>query len=660
MALGILLGDYFNPSPKIAMIGCLTLLLLLGWEHFFVQKKRLHFGILVALLTAMIGVLSVSLATIKNNPHHYSHFGIAQSRTYTLKIQEVLKENAFSQRYIAQLQYMDGKKLKGKVLVQINKNPATAALRVDDELITHTTLQVVPRPLNPYQFDYGSYLEGLGVHHQIRLSKERYILKEHPTETLWGLAARTRNHITSQLRKEAFGTAELGIIQALLLGERNEVTEATNTDYKDAGAFHILALSGLHIGILLGLLHFLLAPLEYLPNGRVVKMVSIVLLLWAFAFLAGMSPSILRAVTMFSFVAYALYLNRPTNHFNILALSFFFILLLINPLLLFQVGFQLSYAAVFAIIWIYPLLQKLWIPKNWVLKRGWELLAVSVAAQLGVLPLGLYYFHQFPGLFFLSSLLILPFLALILGIGIVVITLALTNSLPHVLVVLYNNIIGGMNTTIAWIAQQERFIFRNISFDAIQLLLGYTILITLVWMLEKVTFKRTALFLCSIICFQLWVIGKTQHIYQKELLVLGHTGNNTTLLHQTGQKAMVYTNNWSKANRMVTDYSIAQHLRQIEHRPIKNSFKIGKESLLVIDSTFSKLPSHYLKATTLLLTQSPKINLERLLDSVQPKLILADGSNYHSYIARWKATCQKRKLPFHYTGEKGAYIFNKP
>ncbi|WP_223883353.1 ComEC/Rec2 family competence protein [Arenibacter lacus] len=660
MALGILLGDYINLSPKIAMIGCLTLLLLLGWEHFFVQKKRLHFGILVALLTAMIGMLSVSLATIQNNPHHYSHFGIAQSRTYTLKIQEVLKENAFSQRYIAQLQYMDGKKLKGKVLVQINKNPATAALRVDDELITHTTLQAVPRPLNPYQFDYGSYLEGLGVHHQIRLSKERYILKEHPTETLWGLAARTRNHITSQLRKEAFGTAELGIIQALLLGERNEVTEATNTDYKDAGAFHILALSGLHIGILLGLLHFLLAPLEFLPNGRVVKMVSIVLLLWAFAFLAGMSPSILRAVTMFSFVAYALYLNRPTNHFNILALSFFFILLLINPLLLFQVGFQLSYAAVFAIIWIYPLLQKLWIPKNWVLKRGWELLAVSVAAQLGVLPLGLYYFHQFPGLFFLSSLLILPFLALILGIGIVVITLALTNSLPHVLVVLYNNIIGWMNTTIAWVAQQERFIFRNISFDAIQLLLGYTILITLVWMLEKVTFKRTALFLCSIICFQLWVIGKTQHIYQKELLVLGHTGNNTTLLHQTGQKAMVYTNNWSKANRMVTDYSIAQHLRQIEHRPIKNSFKIGKESLIVIDSTFSKLPSHYLKATTLLLTQSPKINLERLLDSVQPKLILADGSNYHSYIARWKATCQKRKLPFHYTGEKGAYIFNKP
>ena len=119
----------------------------------------------------------------------------------------------------------------------------------------------------------------------------------------------------------------MGVIQALLLGQRNEITAEIDTDYKDAGAYHILALSGLHIGILLGLLHFLLRPLELLPKGRTIKLIVIVLLLWAFALLAGLSASILRATTMFSFVAYALYLNRPTSHFNILALSLFFILL---------------------------------------------------------------------------------------------------------------------------------------------------------------------------------------------------------------------------------------------------------------------------------------------------------------------------------------------
>ena len=145
------------------------------------------------------------------------------------------------------------------------------------------------------------------------------------------MAAKIRNHIIEKLKKENFGTEELGVIQALLLGQRNEITSEIDADYKNAGAYHILALSGLHIGILLGLLHFLLKPLELLPKGRTVKLVVIVVLLWGFALLAGLSASILRAVAMFSFVAYALYLNRPTSNFNILALSLFFILLLLDP-----------------------------------------------------------------------------------------------------------------------------------------------------------------------------------------------------------------------------------------------------------------------------------------------------------------------------------------
>ena len=162
--------------------------------------------------------------------------------------------------------------------------------------------------------------------------------------------------------------------------------------------------------------------------------IIVVSLLWGFALVAGFSASVVRAVTMFTFVAYALYLNRPSNTFNILALSMFFILLLINPMLLFQVGFQMSYAAVFAIVWIYPLLQRLWFPKNVVVRKLWQLLSVSVAAQLGVLPISLFYFHQFAGLFFITNLAIVPFLGLVLGMGILVIILSLLNLLPDFLV----------------------------------------------------------------------------------------------------------------------------------------------------------------------------------------------------------------------------------
>ncbi|WP_240488299.1 ComEC/Rec2 family competence protein [Arenibacter certesii] len=650
------MGSYISPSLISAAIFCLLLLLLLGLEHFIVKKHRLLFGALCALLTISIGVLSISLKDVKNTSTHYSHLNIDQTRIYTIKIHEVLKANNFSERYIAKVHYMDSLKVTGKILLDISKDPQHNSFKVDDEIITYTSLQDISPPLNPHQFDYRKYLEGLGINHQLRLSNDQFVLSKSSDATIFGIAASIRDQITNKLRQEAFGENELAIIQALLLGERNELTKAINTDYKDAGAFHILALSGLHVGIILGLLHFILSPLKFLPKGRIIKLATIVILLWGFAFLAGMSASILRAVTMFSFVAYALYLNRPTSHYNILALSLLFILLLFDPLLLFQVGFQLSYIAVFSILWIYPLLQNFWSPKNWILKRGWELLSVSIAAQLGVLPLSLYYFHQFPGLFFVSSLLILPFLAIILGMGILVITLALSNALPTFLVVIYDTTIRWMNTVIAWVAQQEGFIFRNISFDAVQLLLGYSIIISLISMLQKASFKRTTIFFITIICFQLWVLGVRYHGNKEEHIVVGHTGRNTTLLHQKGEKVMVYTNNWAHSERMATDYAVAKLTTKVAHQPLKNSFKIGTERVLVLDSSFASLPSNY-NVGTILLTQSPKINLERLLDSVQPQIILADGSNYHSYIVRWKATCLKRKLPFHYTGEKGAYKF---
>lgn len=312
-------------------------------------------------------------------------------------------------------------------------------------------------PLNPHQFDYKSYLKGLGISHQLRLNTNNFFLKENPSPTLFGISASVRNKIIDKLKQASFGKEELGIIQALLLGQRNDISAETYNNYKNAGAVHILAVSGLHIGILLLLLQFLLRPLERLPKGKTLKLIAIVALLWCFALLAGLSPSVVRAVTMFSFVAYALHLNRPSDTFNTLALSMFFILLVIDPNLLFHVGFQMSYAAVLAIVWVYPLLQKLWYPKNKILRYFWQLISVSIAAQLGVLSISLFYFHQFPGLFFISNLVIIPALGLILGMGIVVILLALLNLLPDFLVSLYDTLIHWMNSIIGWVAEQEAF-----------------------------------------------------------------------------------------------------------------------------------------------------------------------------------------------------------
>jgi len=439
LIIGILLGTYFNLGIHFSLLLTLFLIGILA-VIFFKDKNRKSttFGITTFLVTISIGMLATALSNPLNLSTHYSKVRNQGLATWQLKITEVLKPTTFSNRYFADIIFLDGKKATGKMLLNQSIDSSPLKYKVDDELVVFANTKTLKPALNPHQFDYAKYMKSMGVTDQITLHADLYFLEKNKTKTLFGVAAEIRNTIISKLKKQNFGEEELSIIQALLLGQRHDISAETYNDYKNAGAVHILAVSGLHIGILLLLLQFLLRPLEHLTHGRKLKLAIIVILLWGFAFVAGLSASIVRAVTMFTFVAYALYLNKPSNTFNILALSMFFILLVFDPKLLFQVGFQMSYAAVFAIVWMYPLLQKFWSPKNSVLKKIWQLLSVSVAAQLGVLPISLFYFHQFPGLFFVSNLLIVPALGAILGLGILVIVLALFNMLPPFLVTIYN------------------------------------------------------------------------------------------------------------------------------------------------------------------------------------------------------------------------------
>ena len=468
LVLGILIGYFFNIEIKFPLL--LTLFFLSVLSFILFQEKKavgISFGKIAALTTVCLGILIVAIAQPKNANDHYTNISSTQQENWKLKVTEVLKPNSFSERYIAEVTEYNSYKASGKIILDKAIDSTFQKLQVDDELFVFALKDEIKSPLNPYQFNYKNYLEKQGIYHQLKLNANNHIVLENSSRTIKGYATSLRQNIITKLEQAHFGNAELGIIQALLLGQRDTISEETYTDYKNAGAVHILAVSGLHIGILLLFLEFMLRPMEFLPKGKTFKLVAIVLLLWGFAFLAGLSASVVRAVTMFSFVAYALYLNRPSNTFNILALSMFFILLVFDPMLLFNVGFQMSYAAVFAIVWVYPILQKFWYPKNWLVRQAWQLLSVSIAAQVGVLPISLYYFHLFPGLFFISNLLIVPFLGLILGLGIIVIALVLLNIAPNYLIELYNAIIGIMNSVIKWVAQQEAFIFRNIPFDSV-------------------------------------------------------------------------------------------------------------------------------------------------------------------------------------------------
>ncbi len=651
LILGILYGTYFQLSITIALTITILCICTLGmlWQAIK-SKSSIYFGLCAGITTIAIGALSFTISQPKNWNTHYTNTNKIDEKVWHLKITEVLKPNNFSKRYFAKIMSSN---TTGEIVLNVVRDSNTNSFNVDDEIIGYKKLSAIKAPLNLHQFNHKNYLENLGVYHQINLTSDEFVSVKKSPSTIYGFVAKIRNHIITKLKKAKFGKEELAIVQALLLGQRNDISKATYNNYKNAGAVHILALSGLHIGILLLLLEYLLKPLTLLPKGNTIRLITITVLLWSFALLAGFSASIIRAVTMFSFLAYARYLNRPSNTFNVLALSLFFTLLF-NPKLLYQVGFQMSYAAVFAIVWIHPLLQNLWSPKHLILRKTWQLLSVSTAAQLGVLPISLFYFHQFPSLFFISNLIIVPFLGILLGLGIGIIILATLNILPEQLVLAYNYAIKTMNTAVAVISEQERFIFKNIAFDHVQLILSYSIIVLLIVSLQKKTFKTVILLLLCVLGFQFWLIYSDYQAKEKDIVIIAHQNKNSVLLHQSNGRLFIHTTDKKQNSNFIQNYQIAERVSSLKFLKLKNSYSINTNNLQIIDS----IGIYANKNGVLLLTQSPKINLDQLIDSINPQTIIADGSNYTSYVDRWKATCLKRKLPFHYTGEKGAYYFN--
>jgi competence protein ComEC len=217
-----------------------------------------------------------------------------------------------------------------------------------------------------------------------------------------------------------------------------------------------------------------------------------------------------------------------------------FFLLIFKPMFLFDVGFQLSYLAISGIVFIQPKLFKIYKPYYYLDKKIWEIASVSIAAQIGVLPLSLYYFHQFPGLFMFSNILIIPFLGAILVGGITVIILALLGILPQFLMSIYANIISLLNAFVGWIAHQEQFLVQEISLSLIMMLVIY---ISIVWscrFLIKRVFERLVYVLVGIILVQSVCLYENHQKKNKTEFVVFHKNRNSIIANRVGEKLMIH------------------------------------------------------------------------------------------------------------------------
>jgi competence protein ComEC len=657
----LFLGIYTQFYHQFWKFGFLELRILIVTISLFLLLLKLKkiTTLLSFILFFLIGLSAVYFNNDAQYKNYYQNYA-GENTAIIIRVDKTLKSGLFNDKYEVEVVQVDRIKTRGKVLLNVQKDSFVRRLKVDDLLHLKPSFQELNAPLNPHQFNYKNYLVKQGIHQQLFLKKHQIKKIELEGSSMLGIAAKFRNYVQESLKRHHFKPDELSVINALLLGQRQAISKQLIADYSKAGAIHILAVSGLHVGIILLILNWVFKPIERLKKGKFIKTVIVILFLWMFAFVAGLSASVVRAVTMFTFLAIGLSFQRKNVvEFSLIASMFF--LLIIKPMFLFDVGFQLSYLAVFGIIWVQPTLYKFWTPKLKIVNKFWQLFTVSIAAQAGILPLSLFYFHQFPGLFIASNLVVIPFLGAILIGGIVIILLSLINLLPQFLATIYGFVIAKMNNFVSWISDQEQFLFKDLSVSFLMMIASYLGIIFLVSFLMYRSSKKIIYFLSSIVIIQIVFMFETNQRKTEKAVIVFHKSRNSVIGIRAGEELLVYHNLDSielKKTNAMTSYRIGENVHQYFKTQKSSIFKFENEHILLIDS-LGVYQLNNLKSPSVVLRYSPKINLERLIKTMQPKQIIADGSNYKSDVNRWEIVCEKQKTPFYYTGKNGAYIIKK-
>ncbi|WP_298541792.1 ComEC/Rec2 family competence protein [uncultured Aquimarina sp.] len=666
LIIGIVFGYYTSVSLRLVLIyETITIVgLSISWWYTKKPFRSSHvFSVFVIITFIFFGIILVQIHHPKNNPSHYTNLLANEYQetpvTISFYIKERLKPTSYYEKYVITLQSIKNKNVTGNLLLQIPKKDIQTTLITGQSYVTYSKISSISKPLNPNQFDYAHYLSKQYIFHKITTDFKQLIHTKNSILSIYRIAAFIRTDINKKLAPYHFSQKQLSIINALLLGQRQDIDNKIFADYRDAGAIHILAVSGLHVGILLIILNLILKPLNWFgKNGKIIKTTIVILLLWCFAIIAGLSPSVLRAVTMFSFIAIGMHIRSKTSIYNALTISMF-ILLCLRPLLLFSVGFQLSYLAVFAIVWIQPSFVKLYRPRFYIDKVLWETFTVTIAAQLGLLPLTLFYFHQFPLLFFIANLIIIPVLGIILGFGILVVILAEVRILPNSVASTFGSCINAMNYIVHWVSKQESFLVTHISFSWRMLIIGYILIISLIFTFKKFNPTSILAVTVSITLLSFNLMYENQQNSEKEELIIFHNQRNTTLGFLQNQCLSIYSKDSISKNSekfLLNGYLIENNSRFTTNKKLNNVYRYKDKTILVLDS-IGIYNVKGLRPNVIILTNSPKIHLKRVIETLQPRQIIADGSNYRSYLDQWELTCKQKKIPFHRTDKKGAYIF---
>jgi competence protein ComEC len=482
---GILVASYCPPVAAL-LAGSLLGLCLLGYVLIVVATPVAKFrswspvlGLLALCAIFLVGYLRCATNKVANDPNHLTHWAehieayeaIALENAHTKSTRNNVLVGV--QRARIQGQW---KQVRGRVRLSFPE-PTPLQVGYGDLLLIHGQPQVVPAPKNPNEFDYAAFLALSQIAHQQFVMEEEVVVTGYrPPNVIKRWSFQTLRYFQALLTQRIHHPEVRSVVIALVLGQKDALTSEVKTAYTNAGTMHVLAVSGLHVGILYGLLQLFLGLLKGLRGIRWVSPIISLAALWFYAFVTGLSPSVLRATLMFTVVALAGILNRKTNLYNTLAASAF-LLLFWNPMLLFAVGFQLSYLAVVGIVYLQPKIYHALTFRNWLFDKLWMLSSLSLGAQLATMPLVLYYFHQFPTYFLVANWVVVPAVSVMLCLALGVLMTSFWAPLSTLIADMLEKVVLAINGFVGIIQRLPYGLVDHIHVDAAVVLLLYLILL---------------------------------------------------------------------------------------------------------------------------------------------------------------------------------------
>jgi competence protein ComEC len=639
-------------------------------------------GIVLSILLMHLGYLVSYAHDARNSALHLQQISNPENATYIASIDGPIKINAKSIKATLKVSTQKSginrfKPCEGKFIAYFQLDTNSAKLQYGDLIVLQATLKEFSPPLNPKAFDSRSYYATQSIYHQSYLPSDQWKLLGHEQGNwLYQFIYKTRSSLLKILAEHLTSPNEYAVAAALLLGAKDELNKDLRNAYADTGAMHVLAVSGLHIGILIGLLAFLLSFVQRSDKKWLrIKTLILLSLLWSFALLTGASASVLRACTMFSFVIVGQLLNRKINIYNSLAASAF-LLLCIDPLFLFQVGFQLSYFALVGIIYLHPRIYKRWYIEHKLGDWIWNGIALSIAAQIATLPISLYYFHQFPVFFWLSGIVVAATASIILSLGIALLCFHFVPFLGAALGYALYGFLFLMNSLIFLIQQLPGAVWEGFWLESWQMWTWYLVLISGLYLFLTRQLKWAFVPLSlGVLLFGYQAAIDYQQVEQQQLCIYNSrkstlisyiNGNNcTTWMDSTliGNPQIQYAQQnhlWSLGVTTNELHTLNDRVEQnsFHYQNKKGQFKdqklslYGQEDLLM--QTHTPLEVDYV-----LVHGNPKLkSIQQIEDVYLYKTLVFDASNSTWKIEKWIKECQDLNINFIDVSSEGAWVLD--